>query len=236
MCGRRNVSHTQRMDSSTTALDDVQIVSAFDRSDNTEEQLVLLHSLGDVPPGPTGQAHLLTQALTAGPGRQDHRTVALWTLAKFDLDEDVSAKLAPLLRDRSGLIQESTAMTLAERGTRNVSSSVLAWLRKRLGKSGRAVVDGGWPDPADIAGPLLFAHRHGLSSEVQPLILSQVEQLHPREVEWLVELGLGLDEAEWPSGVTTDVDSLRRWLYEGVSDEPANLEEIDTLVSRLNSP
>ena len=187
-----------------------------------------------MPPGGTGRAHLLAQALTAGPGRQDYRTVALWTLAKFDLDEDVSAKLAPLLRDRSGTIQEFTAKTLAERGTSNMGASMLAWLRDRLSKGGRAVVDGGWPNPADIAAPLLLAHRHSLGAEVQPLIRNRVDQLHPREVEWLVELDLGLDGNESPPYVTTDVDSLRRWLYENHTHGPVNIHEINSLVSRLN--
>lgn len=222
------------MDRSQTS-DDKQIVAAFERSDDISERLLLLRSLGHVLPGSTGRAHLIAQSLTAGPGRQDYRTVALWTLTKFDLDEDASAKLAPLLRDRSGTIQEFTAKTLAERGTSNVSSSILAWLRNRLGKGGRAVTDGGWPNAADIAAPLLFAHRHNLGAEIQPLIHNQVDQRHPREVEWLLELGLGLNGTEWPSHITTDVDSLRRWLYENHTDGPVNLHEINTLVSRLNS-
>lgn len=215
-------------------LDDKQIVAAFERSNDIEERLLLLTGLGHVPLGGTARAHLLAQSLTSGPGRQDYRTVALWTLAKFDLDEDVSAKLAPLLRDRSGTIQEFTAKTLAERGTSNVGASVLAWLRNRLSKGGRSVIDGGSPNQADIAAPLLFAHRHNLGTEVQPLIHNQVDQLHPREVEWLVELGLSLDGNEWQSDVTTDVDSLRRWLYENHTDGPVNLSEINSLVSRLN--
>ena len=74
---------------------------------------------------------------------------------------------------------------------------------------------------------------HSLGAEVQPLIRNRVDQLHPREVEWLVELDLGLDGNEWPPYVTTDVDSLRRWLYENHTHGPVNIHEINSLVPRL---
>lgn len=145
-----------------STVDEEQIVSAFEQTDDWWERILLLRSLGYVHHGRTGRALLVAHSLKPGPGRQDYRTVALGTLAKYDLDEYESAELATLLRDRSGTIQESTAMTLAERGTENASPAVLAWFRTRLGKNGRAVVDGGSPNAADIAAPPLFAHRHGL--------------------------------------------------------------------------